>query len=243
MTTTPMADDTRGTATDANAAPQLLLPGPPPFDLGTAPRSALVLAAHPGDAVAGFALGIHRMQEAGWSVRILTLFDVDEGSFAEAGAERGTPVDSPSRAAQAAVEAAMGLLDRGRLTWRDHAARRRSDRAQAVGAAVEEARAHDVVVAPVDVGLSIDHRSVAQAVDADVLDRPVLRYLMPGQAVAPSSTLGLRRISAVRSRVEPLVRARAELLALMPCLSSTPAAANPRAHTPELSTVADLILV
>jgi LmbE family N-acetylglucosaminyl deacetylase len=205
---------------------QLRLPGPAPLGLDGDPRSVLVVAAHPGDVLVGFGVGVHAMQAAGWPVRIVTLYrDPDAGA-----------------AVLPAVERARATLDRGSLGATHHLAESRAERAAALAAAIALAEDHDVVVLPWSDDPTSDHAIVADALIAGLsaggaAGPAVLRFLLPGHATGLEHDPRLRRMTAPRRDLQGLLDQRAWLHAQLPCMGDHPA------DDGGLLTASDLVLI
>jgi hypothetical protein len=200
---------------------RLRLPGAPPLQFDAGPRSALVIAPHPGDAMVGFVVGVHAMLAAGWRVQITSLLRDPAAS---------DEVLCLLRRAEA------GLQAHGTLLWHHL----QSDPASASYAASEVVGVlpeHDLVAVPAGGGYSVEHDMVTGAITSAAVV-PVVRYLLPGHAVGPVEEQRLRRVSGIRSELRPLLALRDALRPLLPCLDPLSAV-----DEGDLAITSDLVLV
>jgi hypothetical protein len=216
MTTAPSAPPTTGVSSG------LVLPGPSPHDFEPATaggRSALVVAAHPGDVLLGFAVGVHLLQQAGWEVRIVTVFDDP----------------TAGRSIWAAVRVAQELADRGRLVVAHQRATGAEAAAEVLAAVMAERADHDLVVTPAAQGRGGDHALVAGLL-ATASPVPVMGYVLPGSRLGDAARQRLRRLTAVREDVRGLVEHRAGVR--LPCVEG-----RVWGDDPALATATDLVLI
>ncbi|WP_370328321.1 hypothetical protein [Euzebya sp.] len=228
-----MLDATNGHRTVISAAPTVdevfgVLPGPPPLEWGLPPRSALVLAAHPGDAAVGFGVGLHALSSAGWRITVVSQYE----DVAPSDPRRWAALEDVHGHLAGPVEA----VHRGR--------RDRPAEAELIADLRSLAIGHDLVIAPATgAGTHDDHDLLGRAVD-QALERPgeqvpVYRYLMPGQRVT-ADWLAARRPSVPAAGVTALQRARLRLMDHLACVDGRSSAWPARTG---MMTASDPVLV